>query len=162
MSHVHAKNTFDGTIPTSWTVHMSIFVSTRNISLRSAMCSFYCMGCGLLWFPSQITCSRKSLNFPAKQTLRGACATSVTNRSFPLAFSDTHGTPYGSSLYLLRHLTLTPPNFLSYCCLPKCHCFCCITMGTVALPSVPALPLPITFSPLKFAAKTFYVLELQI
>lgn len=79
-----------------------------------------------------------------------------------LAFPDTHETPYGSLLYLLRHLTLTPPNFLSYCCLPKCHCFCCITMGTVAVPSVPILPLPIAFSLPKFAAKTLYILKVKI
>lgn len=162
MSRDHAKNTFSGTISTSWTVHMSIFMNNQNIMLSFAMCHFCWMGCCLPWFHSQITCSRKSLNFPTKQTLRGAYATNITNRSLTLAFSDTHETLYGSLLYLLRHLTLTPPNFLSYCCLPKCHCFCCITMVTVAVPSVPILPLPITFSSPKFAAKTFYVLKLKI
>lgn len=96
------------------------------------------------------------------QTLRAAYANNITKRGLTFAFSDTHETPHGSLLHLLRHLTLTPPNFLSYCCLPKCHCFCCITMGTVAAPSVPILPLPITFSSPKFAAKTFYVLKLKI
>lgn len=86
----------------------------------------------------------------------GACATNTTQR-LTLTFLDTHETPHGSLLYLLRHLILTPPNFLSYCCLPKCHCFCCITMGTAAVPSVPILPPPITFSSPKLAAKIFYV-----
>lgn len=86
------------------------------------------------------------------QTLRGACVTNIPNRRLTLAFLDTHNT-HGSLLYPLRHLTLTPPNFLSYCYLPKCHCFCCITMGTAAVPSVPVLPLPITFSSPKFTAK---------
>lgn len=43
------------------------------------------------------------------QTLRGAYANNITKRSLTFAFSDTHETPHGSLLHLLRHLTLTPP-----------------------------------------------------
>lgn len=153
------KNTFSGIIPTSWTAPLICehskyhpFLLPRAIP---AQWDVACLGFihrspvqGIPELPNQI--------------LRDAFATNITNRGLTLAFPDTHETPYGSLLYLLRHLTLTPPNFLSYCCLPKCHCFCCITMGTVAVPSVPILPLPITFSLPKLAAKTLYVLKFKI
>lgn len=95
---------------------------------------------------------KEDIELPTKAW--GACATNTTQR-LTLTFLDTHERTHGSLLYLQRHLILTPPNFLSCCCLPKCHCFCCITMGTAVVPSVPILPPPITFLSPKFAAKTF-------